>query len=180
MTEANNKAKATISCDFNKDKTIRTYIVKKDDKQLCALSLNDRGYVRLYDSEDKNVAELQLNRERTLKNIGGYDQYSFVYKPIDINTLDGLMDIYKKIKDQEFSARNPNPKTSEDQYLYGEDKAQIGKLMTDFLDKFIFRDPESRAVLHEHLDKETPEDIKKRDISNTLYKKALQEKINSK
>lgn len=140
-----------VTYEYNPSNEKVTYRVEEDGKFARSLKINGRGYVSLYEgNEDRPLVQLKVATVREVQNIGGAEQYSNVTKPIKVNSIDGLLDVYNKILNSEFTTYD----SSGNNYLYGEDKKRVGKLMTSFIDKYIFNTPESREVLNEYLQKE--------------------------
>ena len=139
MSQQEESKKDGISSVINHNSE-RIYQVTENGKVGHSLSISDTGWVRLKDG-DNEIAKLRIDRDRRLQNIGGHEQYQYVLQPVDIHSNKGIMEVYKKIKEQKFSIYGPDS-------LSAEQKAKAGKLITDFLDNYIFK-PESRTVLNE-------------------------------
>ena len=166
MSNQDNTEKNGVFCSIKEGK--RTYQVMENGKEIHSLSINDRGYVFLRNGGE-NVAELIINRDKGIRNIGGYEQYKMVCMPIDVNSIEGLMDVYKKINEQKFYTRG-------EKVVTGEEKEKLGKLMTSFLDTYVFNNTESRSVLNEYLNRPTKDDLDKVKQSTATYLKALNDR----
>ena len=154
MTQ-NKEKKTTVSYNFDEKNQEMTYTVKKDDKEQYSLSIDDKGYV-IIKEKDNILAELHINLDQELRNVGGNTQYTYVDKPIKVNSLEGLLDVYEKINNQEFTSYNKNG----NDILYGDEKKRVGDLMLSFVDTYVLNTPESREVLNEYLNRETPKQRK--------------------
>ena len=163
MTQ-NKEKKTTVSYNFDEKNQEMTYTVKKDDKEQYSLSIDDKGYVTIKE-KDNILAELHVNLDQELRNVGGNTQYTYVDKPIKVNSLDGLLDVYEKINNQEFTSYNKNG----NDILYGDEKKRVGDLMLSFVDTYVLNTPESREVLNEYLNRETPKQRKETQKSNEVY-----------
>ena len=167
MSNQDNTGKSGVFCVIKEGK--RTYQVMENGEEIRSLSVNDRGYVFLK-NRGATVAELVVNRDKGVQNIGGYEQCKMVHKPIDVDSIEGLMDVYKKIHDQNFYSRG-------EKIVTGEEKEKLGKLMTSFLDTYVFNNTESRSVLNEYLNKPTEDDLNKIKQSNAAYLKTLNDRV---
>ena len=156
-----------VEYDFYAPLNTVTYTVKNKDNEVeCSLSISDKGRVRLCAGKDnKEVACLYVHRDKGIKNIGGYEQYAYVEKTVAVKSIDGLLEVYKKIKDGKYAVYGNN----------ADRKEEIGKLAIDFVDSYVFNTQESREVLHEYLNKEINKDKQFRDKSNALYLQRLNE-----
>ena len=163
MTQ-NKEKKTTVSYNFDEKNQEMTYTVKKDDKEQYSLSIDDKGYV-IIKEKDNILAELHVNLDQELRNVGGNTQYTYVDKPIKVNSLEGLLDVYEKINNQEFTSYNKNG----NDILYGDEKKRVGDLMLSFVDTYVLNTPESREVLNEYLNRETPKQRKETQKSNEAY-----------
>jgi len=163
MTQ-NKEKKTTVSYNFDEKNQEMTYTVKKDDKEQYSLSIDDKGYV-IIKEKDNILAELHINLDQELRNVGGNTQYTYVDKPIKVNSLEGLLDVYEKINNQEFTSYNKNG----NDILYGDEKKRVGDLMLSFVDTYVLNTPESREVLNEYLNRETPKQRKETQKSNEAY-----------
>lgn len=163
MTQ-NKEKKTTVSYNFDEKNQEMTYTVKKDDKEQYSLSIDDKGYVTIKE-KDNILAELHVNLDQELRNVGGNTQYTYVDKPIKVNSLEGLLDVYEKINNQEFTSYNKNG----NDILYGDEKKRVGDLMLSFVDTYVLNTPESREVLNEYLNRETPKQRKETQKSNEAY-----------
>ncbi|MBP5698476.1 MAG: hypothetical protein J6W96_02990 [Alphaproteobacteria bacterium] len=148
MANDKTKSKANVTYEYSPEDEKMTYRVEKGGKSVCALSINDRGYVFLFSGEeDELIARLKIRTERELKNIGGAEQYQYVRKPVKLNSIDGLLDVYSKILDADFTTYD----VVSNKRLDDEEKEKVGRMMTHFIDKYVLSTPESREVLHEYL-----------------------------
>ena len=163
MTQ-NKEKKTTVSYNFDEKNQEMTYTVKKDDKEQYSLSIDDKGYV-IIKEKDNILAELHINLDQELRNVGGNTQYTYVDKPIKVNSLEGLLDVYEKINNQKFTSYNKNG----NDILYGDEKKRVGDLMLSFVDTYVLNTPESREVLNEYLNRETPKQRKETQKSNEAY-----------
>ena len=163
MTQ-NKEKKTTVSYNFDEKNQEMTYTVKKDDKEQYSLSIDDKGYV-IIKEKDNTLAQLHVNLDQELRNVGGNTQYTYVDKPIKVNSLEGLLDVYEKINNQEFTSYNKNG----NDILYGDEKKRVGELMLSFVDTYVLNTPESREVLNEYLNRETPKQRKETQKSNEAY-----------
>lgn len=150
---------ATVDCKIDDIRHTREYVALKGENVL-SFKFDEVGYVRLAKNNEE-VAGVKVDKERILRNIGGYEQYKYVRKPIDVKTIDGVLDVYRKINDGRFRVYD---KTG-NKLLEGEEKEKIGKLMTNFLDSYVFNTPESRDVLDEYIKKEKDKEYK----ANSVY-----------
>lgn len=134
---------------------------KKEDKKY-ALHIADDGLARLT-QDDQLLANIHINLNKELKE-DRFGQYGIADKNLNIHDVDGIMEIYRKINDNEFTAfpiGNNSPEI---------EKNKAGTSITRFMKGYIFSTEESREVLNEYLEAHPSSNTKKR-LNSALFNK---------
>ncbi len=125
---------------------------KKENKKY-ALTIADDGLARLT-QDDKLLANIHIKQDKTVKE-DRFGQYGIANKELNIQNVDGIMDIYRKIKNNEFTAfHNGHDATDAE-------KNKAGQSVLRFMKGYIFSTQESREVLEEYLEAHSPKSTPK-------------------